>query len=331
MKKRLFSIVIPIYKGIDNIPHTVSYIMENISKLFPDYNVEVIMVNDGSPDDSWWLMKECQKQYSQTIRIANLTRNFGQGMAVLCGLQLAKGDVIGVISQDLQDPFELFVDMLKATEEGHDLVCAIRKNREEKGFGVLCSKATHWLMHKFVSNRYPAGGCDFFLLTREVAQRFFLIFREGSWIFALLDSSVSPLFLPYTRQKREFGKSGYNFSKKIYLFLSLFLSNSYLPLRIMSVGGFLFSGTAFLFVIVLFIASLTVGSPIPVQGWASLALLITFFSGLILASLGIVGEYLWRVYEEVKKKPPYLIAEVLDNTQLAEESAAYSGIGRKND
>lgn len=325
--KKLFSIVMPIYKAVLNIPYTVPYIMERIPQLFPDYNVELIMVNDGSPDDSWQMMKEYQQRYPETIRIANLTRNFGQGNATLCGLHMAKGDVIGVISQDLQDPFELFADMLEAVENGHDLVCAVREKREEKGLGVLCSKLTHWLMHNFVSNRYPSGGCDFYLMTQAVVERFFLIYRKGSRIFALLDASASPLFIPYTRRKRELGKSGYTFSKKMYLFISLFLSNTFLPLRIMSTAGFFFAGAAFLFAIVLFISALTIGSPIPVRGWASLALLITFFSGLILASLGIVGEYLWRVYEEVKKKPPFLVAEVVESAADIERKSEHSAIG----
>lgn len=323
--KKLFSIVIPIYKAVPNIPHTVPYIMENIPKLFPDYDVELIMVNDGSPDDSWTMMKEYQRRYPETIRIANFVRNYGQGEATFCGIKMARGDVIGIISEDLQDPFELFTEMLKEIEKGCDLVCAERKDREERGLSILCSKMTHWLMHSFVSREYPRGGCDFYALSRRAADRFLEIYRKGSMILALLEASSSTAYIPYVRRKREYGESGYNLSKKLNVFISLLVCNTYLPLRIMTIAGFFFAGAAFLFTIVVLIASLTTGSPIPVRGWASLALLITFFSGLILASLGVVGEYLWRIFDEVRKKPQYLVAETIENEPENVGETACSG------
>lgn len=312
MSKKLFSIVIPIYKAVENIPHTIPYIIDRIPTLFPNYDVELVMVCDGSPDNSWEMLKEYRDRYPEQVRLARFTRNYGQGMAINCGIEMARGDVIGVISQDLQDPFELFVEMLTAIEDGHDLVCAVREKRPERGFGALCSKLTHWLMHRFVSKQYPAGGCDFYAMTRDVAQRYILIFRKGTRILSMLEASASPLFIPYTRQKRVHGKSGYNLSKKINVFINLFVSSTYLPLRFMSVMGFFFAGVAFVFALVVFIAALLKQSLIPVHGWASTALLITFFSGLILASLGVIGEYLWRVFETVKAKPMYIVAETID-------------------
>lgn len=323
--RKLFSIVIPIYKAVPNIPHTVPYIMENIPKLFPDYDVELIMVNDGSPDNSWQMMKECQQRYPETIRIANFVHNYGQGVATFCGIKMAQGDVIGVISEDLQDPFELFVEMLKEIERGHDLVCAVREKREEKGLSVLCSKMTHRLMYHLVSRQYPMGGCDFYILARRTADHLLEVYRKGSLLTALLESSASTLCIPYTRRKREYGKSGYSFSRKLNTFIGLLVFNTYLPLRLMSIAGFFFAGTAFIFTMVVLIASLTTGSPIPVQGWASLALLVTFFSGLILASLGIVGEYLWRIFDEVKKKPLYLVDETIENEPVRIQETIGSG------
>ena len=298
--------------------------MENIPKLFPGYQVEIVMVNDGAPDACWEMMKSYQKLYPETIRITTFVKNCGQAIATYCGVQMARGDVIGVISQDMQDPFELFVDMLQAVEEGSDLALGVREQRQEKGLGVLCSKLTHYLMHHFVSEKYPEGGSDFCLMTREVAKRYLALYRKGSMMISLLESSVSTKYIPYVRMEREHGKSGYSFAKKVNEFTSLFVANSCLPLRLMSLAGFFFSGAAFLFTIVVFIASITTGSPIPVQGWASLALLITFFSGLILAALGVLGEYLWRVYDEVIKKPLFMVADTVDNELADREKAEHS-------
>lgn len=181
--KKIFSIVIPIYKNELNLPVTIPYIMERISDLFEKYQVELILVNDGSPDNSWEIMKGYQKEYPETIRIASLTRNFGQIMAIHCGVSLAKGAAIGVISADLQDPFELFADMLKEWESGAELVCGIRQDRKEKGLSVLSSRITHRLIHKFVTDKYSEGGFDFFLMDRRVADHYVKI-REKMALFS---------------------------------------------------------------------------------------------------------------------------------------------------
>jgi len=319
--KKLFSIVIPIYKAEDNIPHTIPYIMEKIPELFPAYDVELVLVNDGSPDNSWVLLKEWQAKYPETIRIIRLVHNFGQGNATNCGIASARGDIIGVISQDMQDPFELFADMLRKIEHGHDLVCACREARNERGLGAACSKMTHWFMHTFASPQYPLGGCDFFAMTKTVAKRYLAMFRNGSMLLAMLYASESPAYLPYTRMKREYGKSGFTLRVKVLYAMALFTSSTYTPLRFVAFLGFFVSVFSALFTLVILTASLTVGSPVPVRGWASTALLITFFSGLNLITLGMLGEYLCRVYEEVKQKPAYFVAETIESEGLHERAA----------
>ena len=126
--KSLFSVVIPIYGNEKNLPITVPYIIEHL-ELFENYRVEVIMVNDGSPDNSWEVMKKYQSEYPDLIKIASLSRNFGQMACIHAGMDLAKGDVIGVISADMQEPFELFADMLKEWEKGYKIVAGVRSGR----------------------------------------------------------------------------------------------------------------------------------------------------------------------------------------------------------
>ena len=119
--KKMFSIVLPIYGNEKNLPITIPYIIGHLD-LFKNYDVEIIMVDDGSPDNSWNIMKEFQKKFPDLIRIARLTRNFGQGAAQRCGVELARGDVMGILTADMQDPFELFVDMLAEWENGYKFV-----------------------------------------------------------------------------------------------------------------------------------------------------------------------------------------------------------------
>lgn len=309
--KKLFSIVIPIYKSEQNLPVTIPFIMEQIPILFPTYDVELILVNDGSPDNSWELMKQYQKQYPDTIRIASLTRNFGQAMATHCGARMAKGQAVGVISADLQDPFELFSDMLKEWENGAELVCGVRADRKERGLSILFSKLTHALVHRFINSSYPKGGFDFFVMDRVVAERYISIQeRNGSPQILLLWLGCKTMYLPYTRKQREIGTSGWTLSKKIKGFIDTFITNTYLPLRIMSVIGFACAFGAFIYAIFIVAAVFLIESP--VMGWSSLAALVTFFGGLILASLGLIGEYLWRVFDAVKGRPLYLVDETIE-------------------
>ncbi len=304
--KKLFSIIIPVYKSELNLPVTVPYIVEQSPKLFPNYRVELILVNDGSPDNSWELMKGFQERYPETVHVASLVHNFGQVMAIRCGISMAQGDVIGVISADLQDPFHLFVDMLAALEEGYELVCGVRGGRQEHGLNAVFSKVTHKLIHSFITTEYPVGGFDFFAFNKTVAQRISHIQeKNGSFQLLFLWVSKSVKFIPYVRQERTLGKSSWTFPKKVTYFIDTFVTNTYLPLRVMSVTGLLFALIAFLGVAYIVIITIAFGRGVP--GWSSLALLITFFAGLILAALGIIGEYLWRIYDAVNGRPLYIV------------------------
>lgn len=314
MKK--FSIVLPIYGNEENLPVTIPYIIDRIPVLFPNYNVEIVMVNDGSPDNSYEIMKKYQKEYPDIIKIASFTKNFGQGVAWDYGISIASGDAIGVISADLQDPLELFVDMLKEWENGYQLVYGTRIKREDKG--QLFSKITHRLILKFISDKYPKGGFDFFLLDKEAAEQYLRAEeRNGSNQLLMLWYGFRHKEIQYERKKREVGKSGWTFSKKIKAFIDIFVTNSYLPLRVMSVIGGISALCGFAYAIYIVISAIISkinGNIGGVLGWSSIVTIIIFFSGLILLSLGIIGEYLWRIFDYVKHRPRYVVKEVIDDT-----------------
>jgi dolichol-phosphate mannosyltransferase len=317
MKKK-FSVVIPIYKNAGNLPITVPFVIEQAPILFPEYDFELIMVNDGSPDDSWSIMQEYRRQYPSVIRIASFTRNFGQSAAIYYGLSLATGDVIGVISADLQDPFELFADMLKKWEEGSLLVCGVRNNRNEKGLGVIFSKLTHKMINRFINPDYPEGGYDFYLMDATVRDKLLKIKQKnGQPQISLLWMGVPTCFIGYTRKKREVGKSGWTFSKKIKLFIDIFTTYTYLPLRVISGLGILAAIAALAYTVYLLIAAFLMERTVP--GWTTLAVLITFFSGAIMFSLGVIGEYMWRVLDNVKNEPMYLVSDKPDSEEKASE------------
>lgn len=308
MRKK-FSIIVPVYKNELNLPVTIPYIIEHLN-LFPEYDVEVIMVCDGSPDNSYAVMQEYQKKYPDYLKTVNFTRNFGQGAAIHCGMEISTGDVIGVISCDLQDPFELFVELLKEWENGSKIVIASRQKRKDRGISALGSKIFHKLIHKYINSRYPSGGFDFFVIDREVANAFCEADApNGSLQMLLLWLGYEYKEIKYTRAERTIGKSSWNIGRKVDAALGLVTTYSPCLLRFLGVLGTLLTGIGSLGTIIFAIAWLF-GSIVPA------VLFVIFveglFTGVVLIALWLVGEYLWRAFELVKNRPRYVIEKVND-------------------
>lgn len=304
-KRKLFSIVVPIYGNEKNIPITIPYFISKLD-LFPKYDVEIIMVCDGSPDASYEEMKTMYERYPGIIRIVNFTRNFGQGAAVHCGMDMAKGDIIGVISCDMQDPFELFVDMVAAWEEGYKLVIASRKGRNESGVSTQAAKLLHRLVNRFVDRRYPTGGFDFFLVDRKVAEQFCQIdAANGSMQMLLIWMGYKYKNIEYIREERKVGKSGYKFWRKLNVAIGIFVTYSTLFTQIWAfIGGGLglVGAIAFLVTLVMLLNGLHTGI------WLVISF-VALCTGLVLCSVSAVGEYIWRIFDNSKHRPRYVIDE----------------------
>lgn len=302
MMKKLFSIVLPIYGNEKNLEYTIPYINEHRS-LFPDYDVEVIMVCDGSPDNSWQTMKRMKEEYPElNIRNYNFNKNYWQKIAITCGVEKAKGDVIGVISADLQDPFELFVDMLEQWENGYKFVGGARKERTDPGIGWVFSNMYHKFLNKYVNKNYPKGGCDFFVIDNSLQNSFCeRITKYGSMILVLLDLVDKPYFIAYERQERKIGKSGFTSYKKMYGVITTFVLNTdrlFYWMIFFGVGAALFS-------VVLFIALTILKSDI---FFLCIGLILLFLSTII-SILGLLGISLYNWAQELRKLPKYVIDE----------------------
>lgn len=305
-QRPLFSIVVPVYRNEMNIVDTVEYIYAH-RDLFAEYRLELVMVNDGSPDASWEKMKELQHKYPEFLKIATLVRNFGQSAAINCGMALSKGDVVGVISADLQDPFELFQEMLIQWRLGNKLVYAYREGREETGLSAQLSRLMHAIVRKFVNQSYPRGGFDFFLADRELIEKYLEADRiPGGMQLLLLWFGYSHVAIPYTRTKRKKGKSSWSIQKKVNAALRWITLYSDFLLR----GMLLASGAVVLIGIVLMIVSAIRASVIGLA--ISLDLLM---AGVVLAALGVLGEYVSRVLEYEMALPRYVLGEVIDETR----------------
>lgn len=311
--KKLFSIVLPIYGNEKNLPITIPYIIEHLD-LFPDYRVEIIMVCDGSPDNSYAVMKEFQKKYPHLIKIARFARNCGQRAAVNCGMKLAKGDVIGVISADMQDPFELFVDMLKSWEAGELLVIARRDKRFDKGVGAKISQLLHRYINKHINKSYPEGGFDFFVIDAGLKEGFIEAdTRNNSMQLLLLDIAGSAKQIGYQRSERKVGKSGWNMSRKIDQALTIFIVYSDgLFYALCKFAAFL--GVIGLLVFVSALVQMGLGS-VYTAIFTEVAAFGLLGLAAVAAAAGMLGAYGFKWMQNEVRRPRYIIAEMVDETQ----------------
>lgn len=311
-KTNLFSIVVPVYYNEPNLPDTLLQLLA-LREQLPGYGVELVFVDDGSGDRSLQLLMEYRHRYPEAITVVKLTRNFGSMAAVQAGFAVARGDCVGMIAADLQDPPELFIEMLQYWEQGTKAVFAVRQGRQESLLTRAFSNTYYWLLRRLALPGYPDGGFDFMLVDRQVISEINRIREKNTNIMTLVYwLGFKPIMIPYIRRSRQKGRSRWTFSKKIKLFVDTFVGFSYFPIRLLSVLGFLLAIGSFLYGLVVFLYWLFFG--IPVQGYVPLMLVMTFASGLQLSMLGVLGEYLWRTLDESRSRPSFVIDEVYSAT-----------------
>jgi dolichol-phosphate mannosyltransferase len=305
---KLLSIIIPVYKSELNLPTTYKKLTTELSK-YADLNYELIFVNDGSPDNSLKYLKELQQQDGSVV-VINFTRNFGQVAAILAGLAYAKGDCAINISADLQDPPEMIHELFKAWNNGeYKLVIGERLAREDAWARKFASSFFYKMMQKFALPNLH-GAYDFFLVDRVMIDLLTKNYERNPFIQGLLLwPGYAPKLVPYTRQKREIGKSAWSLSKLIKYFIDGFVAYSFFPIRIISVIGL----GCFIFSVVLTIAlvfqKMFLGTNM--AGWSSIMIAILMIGGIQMGMLGIIGEYLWRNFDETRKRPLFIVEFVL--------------------
>jgi dolichol-phosphate mannosyltransferase len=308
--RTVFSIVIPVYFNAPNLPSTVERLIRLQEKLRGEYDMEVIFVDDGSKDESWQCLKDAYEKFPSIFHLVKLTRNFGSMAAIHAGLCQARGDCIGMISADLQDPLEMFEQMLSYWKSGERVILAIRQQRADPRGQKLFASMFYWLFQRFAISDYPAGGFDFFLLDRSVLEEIKRCNEKNTHLMPLICWLGYPsVCIPYTRQMRKEGKTRWTFAKRIKLFIDSFVAFSYAPIRMFSMMGLLFSAFSFMYGMSIITLKLVYG--VNIQGWAALMAVLTFTSGLQMAMLGILGEYLWRALDEARSRPSYVIEKTI--------------------
>ena len=298
------SFIIPVYRNEGSIAITYDKIVELCRNISVDY--EFVFINDGSDDNS---LSELMSLYESDskVKIINFSRNFGQVSAIVAGYKEVDGDVAVNMSADLQEPVSLIEEMIIKWKAGNEIVICHRIDREDSFIANNASKVFYQLM-KSVNPKMPKGGFDFILMDKKVIDGLNQIDERNRFLQGdILWMGFNVAFIPYNRLKRTIGKSQWTLSKKLKYFIDGLLNTSYIPIRLMSLLGIIISFLGFIYAMV--IAYNRFINNTPFNGWAPIMILILIIGGLIMLMLGIIGEYVWRTYDETRKRPLYIIKD----------------------
>ena len=300
------SFVVAVYHNEGAVSKTHEKIHWVFSNELAHHEYEIVFVDDGSKDGSLQEILNLRER-DPRVKVITFTRNFGQMAAMLAGFKEATGDAVINISADLQDPVELIPQMVEKWQGGSETVMCYRTDRSDTLFSKLFSRLAYGVL-RISMPQIPPGGFDFVLMDRKVMDAFNSIdVRHRFFQGDLLWTGYRTSFIPYVRLKRIIGKSQYNFGKKLKNFLDAVLDASYLPIRFISLVGVITSALG-----VLYSASIVISwlrGETPFAGWAPIMIAILLVGGLIMLMLGVIGEYIWRINEEVRKRPNYVVRD----------------------
>lgn len=297
----------PCYNNEGNIPITRSELELNETKF--DIDIEYILVNDGSKDKTLNQLLLWKENDPLKIKVVNLSGNFGSLNAILAGIHYASGDCLAILAADLQDPPELLTEMVKHWKNGIKLVLANRTDRDDPFGQKIFSKIYHYCVQKFALKDIPEGGFNLVLFDKQLKDELLKMNEKNTNIFYLLSWMQFPyVSIPYTRKRREIGKSQWTTSKKIKLFVDSFVAFSFFPIRLISITGVSLGLISLVYGLFIIFAKLF--GIITIQGWSTLMVVILFVSSFQMLALGIIGEYIWRNLDETRKRPNFIIDKV---------------------
>jgi dolichol-phosphate mannosyltransferase len=301
------SVVVPIYFEEENIFPLYERLIGVVSEEM-NLDYEIIFVNDGSKDDSVKNIKQLIEQ-DQNIKLLNFSRNFGHQVAVTAGLEHTEGEVVVIIDADLQDPPELIRDMYEKYKEGYDVVYAKRKSRAGESFFKKKTAKLFYRVLDFMSDvDIPLDTGDYRLMSQRVVEQLNNMPEKNRFIRGLVTwVGYQQTYVEYNRDERHAGETGYSLSKMIKFSLDGITSFSTFPLKIATIFGIGISGISFIYI--LRIIYLKLFTEKTIQGWSSIMVSNLFLGGIILLTLGILGEYIGRIYTELKSRPQYIIKD----------------------
>lgn len=307
----LHSLVIPVFnegEGIEALYAEVSPVADRIQAAGDE--LEVIFVNDGSRDDSAERLNAISRR-DPRFKVLHFSRNFGHQIAITAGLEWARGVTVSVMDADLQDPPEVVLDFIAKWRDGFEVVFAVRRHRDgETWFKLATAKVFYRLIRRMTSVDIPVDTGDFRLMDRKAVDALLSLRERHRFVRGLVSwVGFRQTGVPYDRRSRRFGATHYPFRKMLRFALDGITSFSAVPLQAATYLG-LFAATA-AFGVGLWTLYLRFMTDRTIQGWSSMMLVVLFLGGVQLMALGIIGEYLGRVYDEVKGRPLYLLSRAV--------------------
>jgi dolichol-phosphate mannosyltransferase len=306
MSKPTFTVIAPIYNELENIPELFPRVRDVMDQTGEPW--ELVLVDDGSTDGSTDVIRKLAES-DDRVRPVIFARNFGHQIAVTAGLDFSRGDAVIIIDADLQDPPEVILDLIAKWREGYEVVYAVREEREgESWFKKTTASLFYRTIAKITNVDIPLDTGDFRLMDRKVVavmdkmrEKHRFLRGMSSWV------GFKQIGVPYKRHARYAGTTKYPLNKMIQLALNAVTSFSYFPLQLATYIGFISAGLSVLAIPVVVLLRLITGTTL--EGQATTLIIVLFLGGVQLISLGIIGEYIGRIYDEAKDRPLYIVAE----------------------
>ena len=303
-----FSIVAPAFNEEEVLPEFYRRVREVMDALGEPW--ELILINDGSRDNTLAVMRELHAK-DPRVKIVSFSRNFGHQLAITAGLDYASGDAVIIIDADLQDPPEVIPELIAKWREGYDVVYAVRKERKgESWFKEWTAKLFYRLIYRITDVDIPKDTGDFRLMDRKVVEALRTMRERNRFMRGLsVWVGFKQAGVYYVREPRFAGETKYPFRKMLKFALDAITSFSYVPLQLATYTGFAIAGLSLVAVLIAVYLRLTTGRAL--LGQATTLVAVLFLGGIQLIFLGIIGEYLGRIYDEVKARPLYIVAETI--------------------
>jgi undecaprenyl-phosphate 4-deoxy-4-formamido-L-arabinose transferase len=303
------SVVIPVYNEQENLDALFSRLMAVMDAFGKPF--EVLFTNDGSRDRSGEMLREFHRRRPREVRVIDFNGNFGQHMAIMAAFERVRGDVVVTLDADLQNPPEEIPRLLAEIEAGHDAVGGYRRNRQDTFFRKYASRMINGIRAKITNIRMRDQGCMLRAYRRNIVDSIIASGETSTFIPALAYSfAASPAEVEVEHAARGAGKSKYRLYDLVRLNFDLMTGFSVVPLQVFTVFGIIVSVFSLLFVIFLFIRRIIVGPE--AEGVFTLFAILYFLVGVGIMGLGIIGEYIGRIYKEVRKRPRFVIREVYE-------------------
>ncbi len=314
MSKPYVSVVIPVYNEAENLEALFMRLTAVLDRVGKPY--EIVFTNDGSRDNSLPLLRDFHRRRPHQVRVIDFNGNFGQHMAIMAAFERVRGDVVVTLDADLQNPPEEIPKLLTAIEAGHDVVGSYRRNRQDTLFRRYASRVINAVRERFTNIRMRDQGCMLRAYRRLIVEQIIASGETSTFIPALAMSyAAHPTEVEVEHAARTAGTSKYRLYDLVRLNFDLMTGFSVVPLQLFTLFGMVVAAGSLVFVVYLFIRRLIVGPE--AEGLFTLFAILYLLVGIGIFGLGVIGEYVGRIYQEVRKRPRFVIREVIEQPNLS--------------